>query len=234
VHDALRHLHRRPGWRHRRAGPRDPGRGAHAEQRAAACRLTRPGRHRGGLRFAGPWPRCRVGGSAGRGRRVVSVRTGEPGRRAHQRHPRAQRGDLPGVVRPGMSGFASRVAARARDGVTVVFVVTTLTGVGSPSPVLVAPAMADPAGMYGDPPKAAQYWAPQSFGNNCVLMSVADVVGQVSGQMPSEQQIIDLAQNTPSVAEEGKTVYTDTEGDGVDTRDISVLLAHYGIHATTS
>jgi hypothetical protein len=133
-----------------------------------------------------------------------------------------------------MSGFASRVAARARDGVTVVFVVTTLTGVGSPSPVLVAPAMADPAGMYGDPPKAAQYWAPQSFGNNCVLMSVADVVGQVSGQMPSEQQIIDVAQTIPSATGAGATVYTDANGDGVDTRDIGVLLTHYGIHGTTS
>ena len=98
---------------------------------------------------------------------------------------------------------------------------------------LVAPAVAD-AGMYGDPPKAAQYWAVQSFGNNCVLMSVAGVVGQITGQMPSEQQIIALAQKTPSAAEPGTTVYTDANGDGVDTEDIAVLLAHYDIHATTS
>jgi hypothetical protein len=116
----------------------------------------------------------------------------------------------------------------------VAFVVlAALIGVGSSSPVLVAPAMADPAGMYGDPPKAAQYWAPQSFGNNCVLMSVADVVGQVTGQMPSEQQIIDVAQTIPSAAAAGATVYTDANGDGVDTRDIGVLLTHYGIHGTT-
>ena len=57
---------------------------------------------------------------------------------------------------------------------------------------------------------------------------------KITGQMPTEQQIIEVAQNTPSVAGTGKTVYTDTQGDGVDTRDIGVLLAHYGIHATTS
>jgi hypothetical protein len=134
-----------------------------------------------------------------------------------------------------MTDVRSRVAATAHVVVVVTFVVlAALTGAGSASLGLVAPAVADPAGMYGDPAKAAQYWAQQSFGNNCVLMSVAGVVGQVTGQMPSEQQIIGVAQNTPSVAEQGKTVYTDTEGDGVDTRDISVLLAHYGIHATTS
>lgn len=102
------------------------------------------------------------------------------------------------------------------------------------SPALAVPAAADATGMFGDPGKAAEYWAPQSYGNNCVLMSVADVVGQVTGQMPSEHEVIALAQNTPSVAESGKTVYADVDGDGVDTRDISVLLAHYGIHATTS
>jgi hypothetical protein len=134
-----------------------------------------------------------------------------------------------------MNGFPSRVAAKGRDVAVVAFVVlAALTGVGSSSSVLVAPAMADPAGMYGDPPKAAQYWAPQSFGNNCVLMSVADVVGQVTGQMPSEQQIIDVAQTIPSTAGAGATVYTDANGDGVDTRDIGVLLTHYGIHASTS
>jgi hypothetical protein len=131
-----------------------------------------------------------------------------------------------------MNGFLPRVATTLRAVVVVTFVV--LAAAGSASPTLLASAAADPGGLYGDPAKAAQYWAPQSFGNNCVLMSVAGVVGQISGQMPSEQQIIDVAQKTPSVAEQGKTVYTDTQGDGVDTRDIGVLLAHYGIHVTTS
>ncbi len=131
-----------------------------------------------------------------------------------------------------MNGFLPRVATTLRAVVVVTFVV--LAAAGSASPTLLASAAADPGGLYGDPAKAAPILGPQSFGNNCVLMSVAGVVGQISGQMPSEQQIIDVAQKTPSVAEQGKTVYTDTQGDGVDTRDIGVLLAHYGIHATTS
>jgi hypothetical protein len=128
-----------------------------------------------------------------------------------------------------MNGFLLRVATTLRA-----VAVATLVVVAGASPSLLAPAAADPGGVYGDPAKAAEYWAPQSFGNNCVLMSVAGVVGQISGQMPTEQQIIEVAQKTPSVAEQGKTVYTDTQGDGVDTRDVGVLLAHYGIHATTS
>jgi hypothetical protein len=133
-----------------------------------------------------------------------------------------------------MNGLPARIAATARVFAVLTFVfLAALTGPGSAGLTLVAPAAAAPAGMYGDPVKAAQYWAPQSFGNNCVLMSVAGVVGQVTGRMPSEQEIIGVAQNTPSV-EGGQNAYTDTQGDGVDTRDIAALLAHYGIHSTTS
>jgi Peptidase_C39 like family len=126
----------------------------------------------------------------------------------------------------------SRIAATARAAAVAICV--GLAAFSGTSVALTAPAVADPTGMYGDPAKAAQYWAEQSFGNNCVLMSVASVVGQITGQMPTEQQIIEVAKTTPSVAEAGKPVYGDTNGDGADTRDISVLLAHYGIHATTS
>ncbi|WAC93167.1 hypothetical protein [Mycobacterium sp. Aquia_213] len=134
-----------------------------------------------------------------------------------------------------MGGLPSRVAAKGlRVAVVALVVLTAPAGVGGSRPMLIASAVADPGGRYGDPAKAAQYWAPQSYGNNCVLMSVADVVGQVSGQLPSEQQIIDVAQKIPSVTGAGATVYTDVDGDGVDTRDIGVLLAHYGIHGTTS
>jgi hypothetical protein len=124
------------------------------------------------------------------------------------------------------NGFLRRVAARA--GVVVVIVLALAAPSGS------CVALADTAGSYGDPARAAQYWAPQSFGNNCVLMSVADVVGQITGQMPTEQEIVEVAKSTPSIAEQGKPVYSDPSGDGADTRDIGVLLAHYGIHAATS
>ncbi|MEB4208436.1 hypothetical protein [Mycobacterium sp. 94-17] len=125
-----------------------------------------------------------------------------------------------------MSGLISRVAARACAAVVAIFV-----GLAGQSGAV---ALADTAGSYGDPARAAQYWAPQSFGNNCVLMSVAGVVGQITGHMPSEQEIVEVAKSTPSIAEQGKPVYTDPSGDGADTRDIGVLLAHYGIHAVTS
>jgi hypothetical protein len=130
-----------------------------------------------------------------------------------------------------MNGIPARIAATSRALVVLTFAV--LVALAGPGSTLAATAAAEPAGIYGDPAKAAQYWAGQSYGNNCVLMSVADVVGQITGQMPSEEQIIELARNTPS-ADTGKTVYADVNGDGVDTRDITALLAHYGLHANTS
>lgn len=97
------------------------------------------------------------------------------------------------------------------------------------------PARAAPGAMFGDPVKAAQYWARQTYDNNCVLMSVAGVVGQITGRMPGEQEVIDLAQHTPSVAHQGKTVFTDVNnGELVNSLDIVALLAHYGVGATTS
>ncbi|OBG75590.1 hypothetical protein A5700_24085 [Mycobacterium sp. E1214] len=98
-----------------------------------------------------------------------------------------------------------------------------------------APARAEPGAMFGDPAKAAQYWARQSYDNNCVLMSVAGVVGQITGRMPGEQEVIDVAQHLPSVAHQGKTVFTDVNnGELVNSLDIVALLGHYGVGATTS
>jgi hypothetical protein len=129
------------------------------------------------------------------------------------------------------TSFFSRVAAATFVGLAVV------TGAAGASVALASPALAvDTAspGVFGDPGKAAQYWAEQSYGNDCVLMAVADVVGQITGHKPSEQEIIEIAQHTPSASHPGESVYKDTESDGADSRDIVVLLAHYGIHATTS
>jgi hypothetical protein len=62
----------------------------------------------------------------------------------------------------------------------------------------------------------------------CGEMAVADVVGQITGHEPTEQQITDLAKSTPSTAGAGSiwNVPADT-----DIRDLPVLLAHYGIEA---
>jgi len=55
-------------------------------------------------------------------------------------------------------------------------------------------------GVYGDPAAAAKYWQQQSLEDNCGLVSVADVVGQITGHAPTEQQMIALAVSTPSAA----------------------------------
>ena len=53
------------------------------------------------------------------------------------------------------------------------------------------PAEADAASgtMYGDPAAAAKWWRHQQY-DDCVLMSTADVVGQMTGKEPSERAII--------------------------------------------
>ncbi len=86
-----------------------------------------------------------------------------------------------------------------------------------------APPQPGPA-MYGNPGAAAAYWRPQ-HSSDCVEMAVADVVGQINGNEPSEQQIVSVAENTPSRYDRGP-VY---QGAGTDFRDVSTLLAHYGI-----
>jgi hypothetical protein len=91
------------------------------------------------------------------------------------------------------------------------------------------------SGVYGDPDAAAKYWQQQSLEDNCGLASVADVVGEITGNAPTEKQIIKLAQHTPSVIRNGP-IYAATgdpqhEGDngGIDMADTVVLLDHYGI-----
>ncbi|OBG50206.1 C39 family peptidase [Mycobacterium sp. E735] len=91
------------------------------------------------------------------------------------------------------------------------------------------------SGVYGDPDAAAEFWQQQSYEDNCGLASVADVVGEVTGHSPTEQQIIKLAQHTPSSIRDGP-IYAPT-GDpahdgpngGIDMADTVVLLEHYGI-----
>ncbi len=90
--------------------------------------------------------------------------------------------------------------------------------------------------MYGDPTTAAQWWRHQQF-DDCAIMSMADVIGQVTGNEPSERAIIKKAQSTPSAAHSG-SVYikpADTKnpnsGMGTDPADIPTLLGVYGVKA---
>jgi hypothetical protein len=91
-----------------------------------------------------------------------------------------------------------------------------------------APNVAHGGGMYGDPAAAAQYWRRQ-HDSNCAEMAVADVVGQVTGHEPTEQQINAAAEATPSVAHRGSIW---KPGGATNNLDLPVLLAHYGVGST--
>jgi hypothetical protein len=66
-------------------------------------------------------------------------------------------------------------------------------------------------------------------------MSVADVVGELTGNQPTEQQMITLAQNTPSGTNPGPIYAPSNDpshagaNGGVEMADLVVLLDHYGI-----
>ena len=82
-------------------------------------------------------------------------------------------------------------------------------------------------GMYGDPAAAAPYWREQ-HASDCGEMAVADVVGQITGREPTEQQITALAENTPSTVGHGPIW---KPPGTTDIRDLPVLLWHYWIRA---
>jgi Peptidase_C39 like family len=93
--------------------------------------------------------------------------------------------------------------------------------------------------MYGNPTAAAPYWVEQKY-DDCALMAVADVVGQITGHEPTEQDMITLAENTPSKSHPGSVYMLPSNpkdpnsGMGTDPADISLLLAHYNIQSTTT
>ena len=100
---------------------------------------------------------------------------------------------------------------------------------------LAGPTQATSGTMYGDPVAVAKYWRYQQYWDDCVLMSSADVIGEVTGQQPSEEAIIDMAQSTPSAFPPGP-IYTrpanpndPNSGEGTWFRDIPTLLARYNI-----
>jgi hypothetical protein len=95
----------------------------------------------------------------------------------------------------------------------------------------------DYTGVYGDPEAASRYWEQQSEGD-CGLMATRMAVGEITGNPPTERQIIDLAASTPSECSPGEPVYDESidpsdggVGHGTCTRDLLLLLDHYGIDA---
>nr|VTO96578.1 hypothetical protein BIN_B_01645 [Mycobacterium riyadhense] len=104
---------------------------------------------------------------------------------------------------------------------------------------LANPAEASAGTMYGDPTAAAKYWRHQNY-DDCAIMSSADVVGELTGKLPSERSIIKVAQSTPSVSHPGSIYVKPADkndpnsGMGTDPGDLPTLLAHYGIHAVNT
>ena len=95
---------------------------------------------------------------------------------------------------------------------------------------LVGTAHADPNGqMYGDPGAAAPYWRYQHQ-EDCGLMAVADVVGQVTGHEPLQIGIELRGLFTPSTDHQG-SIYA---FDGTSPQDMVALLEHYGVASELS
>lgn len=104
---------------------------------------------------------------------------------------------------------------------------------------LAGPSAATSGTMYGDPVAAAKFWRYQQYWDDCVLMSSADVIGEVTGVAPSEEDIIEMAHATPS-SQGPYPIYTrpanpndPNSGEGAWVRDIPTLLARYNVGAVT-
>src|SRR6201997_1487072 len=129
------------------------------------------------------------------------------------------------------------IATAARTaGVAVLFGATALgLTMGTADAARAAPDPPSGEGtLYGDPASAAPFWRYQQYDDDCVPVAVADVVGELTGQQPSEQAIIKVAQSTPSTVHPGP-IYTKPKkrkpGSGTSFEDEPALLAHYGIRA---
>ena len=104
----------------------------------------------------------------------------------------------------------------------------TLAAVAAVAVTVAGPAHAVRDGMHGDPTAAARYWRYQQQDYDCAEMAVADVVGQITGRLPSEDDVTTAAANIPSVSRPGP-IYRPS--GKTRNQDVPVLLAHYGIRA---
>jgi len=88
-------------------------------------------------------------------------------------------------------------------------------------------ANADPNGqMYGNPDAAAPYWRYQHQ-QDCGLMAVADVVGQVTGHEPTQIGIQLRGAFTKSETRRGAVYHF----DGTSPEDLVVMLNQFGIQS---
>jgi hypothetical protein len=128
------------------------------------------------------------------------------------------------------------IATAARTAGAAVLVGATTLGL-TMGTAHAAPGAPDPPSvedtLYGDPAAAAPFWRYQQYDDDCVPMAVADVVGELTGDQPSEHAIIKVAQSIPSTVHPGP-IYTKPKkrkpDSGTSFEDEPALLAHYGIH----
>jgi hypothetical protein len=135
----------------------------------------------------------------------------------------------------------SRIANAARTSVVVAVIgAAGVTGIAGASVGFAAVANATPVievhhkGVFGDPSASVQFWQRQNLTDDCVLMSVADVVGELTGDLPTEREVITVAAGTLSSVHDG-VIYTPNQDDdrwGTSYKDAVVLLARYGITGT--
>ncbi len=126
---------------------------------------------------------------------------------------------IPSSTRVAKAGHVAGLAAR-------------LSAAAAASIVIAGAAHATPSpnndGMHGDPAAAAPYWRVQEQGLDCGEMAVADVIGQITGHEPTEDEITATAENIPSVNHPGP-IYRPSAR--TSNKDLPVLLEHYGIQA---
>jgi hypothetical protein len=129
----------------------------------------------------------------------------------------------------------TKIAAAARRatlagllGAAATATVIGFAGAANAAPGTPSPNANHELGMYGNPAAAARYWQKQ-HDSDCAEMAVADVVGEITGHEPTEQQIDAVAENTPSAGLPGPIWHHG--GVGTAMYDVPRLLAHYGIQS---
>jgi predicted double-glycine peptidase len=142
---------------------------------------------------------------------------------------------MAGTLRTRIAGTARTAEVAALPGAVAIAAllgaaVIALPGTAHADPGAVTPDSGHRAAMYGDPASAAPFWRRQTS-TDCGEMSVADVVGQVTGDEPTEEQITTVAENTPSAVHSGSIW---APGKYTSNGDLTVLLAHYGVHAAAN
>jgi hypothetical protein len=125
----------------------------------------------------------------------------------------------------------NRIATTASLGLLAALVTAavaaTIGPIGAAHSLPKAPAPNSDSGMHGDPAAAAPYWRYQQQDFDCAEMAVADVVGEISGHSPTEDEITGAAANIPSAVHPGP-IYS---GGRTSNKDLVPLLAHFGIQA---